>query len=278
MIKSDPRTRLKPCLRCGYSLRNVPDARLCPECGLPIWLTLGGNDDLEMSSPPWLRRLSLATALLAAANAAVVGAVALIHLGRYLGDANGGRLTGFMAFTDVTILAWFLVAYLALSAAELFLLAGHEGRYPERARNLRKIVLACAAFTALFAIWLLAGRLTRNTHPPTFLLALATCGPAAAAWVYLTEIARRVPNQRLARLFHGLAIALGIAVLTLVFSGWFRLYLALISPWSRYALAWTLFLLIYPPLATIMLTRLALTLRRAAMAAEKNWGPDPSSV
>ncbi len=278
MIKSDPRARLKPCLRCGYSLRNVPDARVCPECGLPVWLTLGGNDDLEMSNPQWLRRVSLGAALLAVANAALVMAAAMIHAGHHLWDA-GGRVVAFVAAAapENTLLPWSLAVYLAVSACGLFLLGAHEGRYPERARNLRKTVFACAALAAAFGIWLVAWRLTRNTRPPMFLLAAATCGQAAAGWIYLTELARRMPSQRLVRLFRALAIALGIAVLTLVFSGRFRLYLALIDPWSRFAIAWTLFLLIYPPASVVVLARLARILRRAAKRAETNWGPDPAT-
>lgn len=274
-IQSDPRARLKPCLRCGYSLRNNPDARVCPECGLPVWLTLGGNDDLEMSNPRWLGRLSLAVALLAAGNAALAGGVAMIHLGRLLWPAKGGWPAGIFSWPGDEVLPWFLAAYLAMGAAGLFLLRTDEGRYPERAAGLRRIVLVCAVLAAAFALWVVAWRLTRNTRPPMFLLVVVVCGQAAAGWLYLTEVARRIPNQRWVRLFRALAIALGVAVLALVFMGSFRLYLALMIPWSRFGLAWTFFLLIYPPLAVVVLTRLALTLRRALAAAEKSWKSDP---
>ena len=60
MIKSDPRAREKPCIRCGYSLRKVTDSIHCPECGLAVWLSLNNNDTLENSNPDWLRRSALA--------------------------------------------------------------------------------------------------------------------------------------------------------------------------------------------------------------------------
>lgn len=269
-IQSDPRARLKPCLRCGYSLRNNPDARVCPECGLSVWLTLGGHDDLEMSNPQWLGRLTLAAGLLAVANIALVGGVGIIHLGRYLWNGNP-RLTTLFSWPYDIALPWLLVIYLALGAAGLFLLGGHEGRYPERARSRRKTVLACSGLAAVFVLWLIVWQLTRITRPPMFLVVTAVCGQAAAAWMYLAEVARRIPSQRARRLCRGLAIALGIAVLALIFSGSFRLFLALVNPWSRFALAWTLFLLLYPPLAVGLLVYFARTFHDASKAARKNW-------
>src|SRR5512143_277321 len=68
IIKSDPRAREKPCLRCGYSLRKNLDAKYCPECGLSVWLSLNGNDALDFSNPAWLRRLKWASLMLAASQ------------------------------------------------------------------------------------------------------------------------------------------------------------------------------------------------------------------
>ena len=62
MMKPDQRARLKPCLRCGYSLRNNIDARNCPECGLAVRISLANDDSLHMSNPAWLRRLALGAA------------------------------------------------------------------------------------------------------------------------------------------------------------------------------------------------------------------------
>jgi len=64
LVYSDKKAREKPCLRCGRSLRGVVDARHCPECGLAVWLSLGGNDALEWSNPPWLGRLSMVCGML----------------------------------------------------------------------------------------------------------------------------------------------------------------------------------------------------------------------
>src|SRR5262245_44297110 len=78
MIKSDPRAREKPCLRCGYSLRKLLDAKHCPECGLSVWLSLNGNDALDWSNPAWLRKLAVAAGILALAQ--LLGLIAWILL------------------------------------------------------------------------------------------------------------------------------------------------------------------------------------------------------
>src|SRR5215210_5353683 len=65
---NDKRAREKPCLRCGYSLRQIPDARHCPECGLSAWLSLHEGDALDRSNPAWLLRLTFASAMLAIAQ------------------------------------------------------------------------------------------------------------------------------------------------------------------------------------------------------------------
>src|SRR4051812_24082878 len=75
-IMSDAKAREKPCLRCGYSLRKILDARYCPECGLSVWLSLNPDDSLDRSSPPWTRRLAMASWIMAAAQ--VIGLAAIV--------------------------------------------------------------------------------------------------------------------------------------------------------------------------------------------------------
>ena len=45
-----------PCRRCGYNLRSLSLARNCPECSLPIELSMKG-DLLQAANPDWLRWL-----------------------------------------------------------------------------------------------------------------------------------------------------------------------------------------------------------------------------
>src|SRR5437016_7072051 len=68
LIKSDPKAREKPCIRCGYSLRRILDSRNCPECGLSVWISLNNNDSLDWSRPDWLRMISVGASVMAAAQ------------------------------------------------------------------------------------------------------------------------------------------------------------------------------------------------------------------
>src|SRR3954451_3565540 len=65
ILVSDKQARLKPCLRCGYSLRHIAGAKNCPECGLAVRVSLSGNSGLEWSNPRWQRFRALAFAILA---------------------------------------------------------------------------------------------------------------------------------------------------------------------------------------------------------------------
>src|SRR5690349_22555814 len=65
ILVSDREARLKPCLRCGYSLRNIAGAKNCPECGLAVRVSLSSNTGLEWSNPRWQRFRALAYGILA---------------------------------------------------------------------------------------------------------------------------------------------------------------------------------------------------------------------
>ncbi len=65
ILVSDKIARLKPCLRCGYSLLRIAGAKNCPECGLAVRISLAGNSGLEWSNPRWQRAVALAMGVLA---------------------------------------------------------------------------------------------------------------------------------------------------------------------------------------------------------------------
>src|SRR5215471_416587 len=65
ILISDKQARLKPCLRCGYSLLRIAGAKNCPECGLAVRISLAGNSGLEWSNPRWQRVVALGFGVLA---------------------------------------------------------------------------------------------------------------------------------------------------------------------------------------------------------------------
>jgi hypothetical protein len=266
MLKSDPRARLKPCLRCGYSLKHITDSRNCPECGLAIWISLSGNDDLEMSRPEWLRRLSVAAWLLVAANLTLFGWLVVGSTFGQLLPVARSPVLGYPAFTAI-----YMAVHFAMGGAGLVLLAADERRYPERTRALRRgvIVAACASFA--FAAWEVAWLSRQFVRPPNVLVLAALFGQAAAAWGYLAAIARRIPSRRAVQWSRTLLIVVLVAMAASVLRGTYWLMLVLFSPWSRPMFAWTLFLLIYPLVAAGTLVYFARTFAQSAVAAEKTW-------
>ena len=270
IIKSDPRARLKPCLRCGYSLRNVPDARLCPECGLPIWLTRGGNDDLEMSNPQWLGRLTVAAVVLGAAHVILTLGVLVLH-----GWVLATDEERYMTLDPGSIAPFVGGPYLALCGVGLILLGGAEGRIPERAPRLRRAALVAGAIALAAGVWFAVPYYRFNT--PMILILLVTCAQALFGWAYLQQLARRIPSQRIA--FFAQYLWIGVAVLfaSLVLRGVGWALWMLYEPWSKEVLVWTLVLLAYPPLVAWLWLSLARTLHNAAKAARKNWEPENSS-
>jgi hypothetical protein len=65
-----------PCRKCGYNLRGLPAAGLCPECGAAVALSIHG-DLLRFSDPAWLRRLQGGVRLILASVAVTLFAVVL---------------------------------------------------------------------------------------------------------------------------------------------------------------------------------------------------------
>lgn len=270
-ITSDPRARLKPCLRCGYSLRSIPDARNCPECGLAIWLSLSNLDDLEMSNPAWTRRLAAACLVLAAAHVIVAIVMLLLHLSAIPQLSYTWRiLSRKSVYNFLPIIS---AAYMILIGLGLLMLGAPEGRYPERAAA-RRFTIAAGYLALTMALWLGLTAFRSRLSSPITLAFIAAHVAGAATWIYLAQLARRIPNRRLTRLTRIMLAALAISLAWRFFNGEISLYFAVFAPWSRWArevLPLSIILLLYPITAALLLLYTARTFARAAKAADRNW-------
>src|SRR5688572_30721112 len=136
MTKPDQRARLRPCLRCGYSLRHIIEARNCPECGLAVRISLSGDDSLEMSDPAWVRRQRLAAATLLLAHIGGLVAMGLIHAA-FIRREYGPRL-GVYRGAWLGPVAWITpVSGMLLALGAVLLASRPEGRYPDRLAPIR---------------------------------------------------------------------------------------------------------------------------------------------
>jgi hypothetical protein len=290
MIKSDPRAREKPCIRCGYSLRKVTDSIHCPECGLSVWLSLNQNDTLENSNPEWLRRTAIACWVLAVACVvSMVASLPAVKFGfeemqyrqermRLLRQAEDGVadpqvLGRFIAFPPTSNLpllraakAVGLAAFVATFAG-LFLLTTHEGRYPDKLSTYRvfaRVLCAGAALATVLAMQdLMRERYFVIRESLTFAKVLGLLSLTCAA-SYLRELARRAPSPRLARLAGWLAI---VPLLSLLYS------FIRNADWLP-----DLFPLLLLPACAGLFVAFALLLRRDAAAADKNWSTETAAA
>ena len=276
MLKSDARTRLKPCLRCGYSLRNNIDARNCPECGLAVRITLRGDDSLAWSNPAWLRRTALAMGVILFAHVGFLATVALIQILQLsVREFRSFSIPSRRLFLATGILASVSAVVFGIGA---FLLAAFEGRYPDRLRAHRVWLRITAGLLVPVAGWDLAQYIHRlRPMLPGWLDFVAMVACALAVWAYLHAIERRVPNRRGMHFIECVASILGVAVVLLPFAGfptWVPILMRAM-PWERPAWPWTVGTLVYVPLATALTVRCGWHLRAAMRDANENWVTDP---
>ncbi len=201
---TDPDTR---CIRCGYALMGLSLSGDCPECGAPVLQSIS-EDLIVHADPRWRAGLMLGltllgagplTALIASLTAIGTMITAAIPTGsnRWLGDAAE--------------LLWFVVlGGLAAAAVGGFLATAPEPRDADRARadDPRVIarwglpvaiglMIASAAVSSIGGLGGLPAMAVVNGVVLAAAIALAG-GALAALNVRFGEIARRIPDPRLA--------------------------------------------------------------------------------
>src|SRR5688500_3273227 len=133
MIKSDPRAREKPCLRCGLSLRKLLDAKHCPQCGLSVWLSLNQNDTMDWSNPAWLRAMSIGAAIMAPAQLLALAAYVFLVLPMPIALEKRYAYAALVGG-----------AYLIVYSCGLLVLCRPERRYPDRLGGYRRFAQIAA--------------------------------------------------------------------------------------------------------------------------------------
>ena len=151
ILVSDKKARLKPCLRCGYSLLRIAGAKNCPECGLAVRVSLGGNSALEWSNPRWQRIIALGFAILA------LGMVCrLVSLASYfafvLEDYDYVQLGKITLRSIGWISRYAGEAEAIVCGLALCLLAKGERRYPDRSRAARGMALGAGLLLIAFGL------------------------------------------------------------------------------------------------------------------------------
>jgi hypothetical protein len=285
IIKSDARSREKPCIRCGYSLRKITDSNHCPECGLSVWLSLNQNDTLEMSNPDWLSRMAMGLWIMTAASLLATVALApmsvqtfrmmqyrqsWIEMRRLAAQypdepPRWSRMFSMRPPTaDQTVLQAMLLAGAAgLIAYQIGLLVvtSNEGRYPDRLAGFRLGARAlCVAGTV---VMLLMGLDIMRRQPPGFpewLTRLTAVGSGLLTWGYLRQLARRIPDKRLIRFCAWMTLA----PLVSLFYSFIR-----DSNWLPDVVP-----LVYLPVSAGLFIWFAVVLRRMARLADKGWAAE----
>lgn len=306
IIRSDPKAREKPCLRCGFSLRKVLDAKHCPQCGMSVWLSLNQNDSLDWSKPSWLRRMSIGAGVMALSQVLAYAAYALIMMPvmamerRYVYAAVVGG------------------AYLILYHLGLLILAAYEGRHPDRLQGYRLaarivsgiLIVAGVIFIAigvsrLGSGWPVfrydidamrgmpatspatapGGQINEDQSPiedmemegaiggggMTLLIEAMLIASGLATWALVRKLAQRIPNSTVARICGYLMLVPLLSLFKVlpffaVFLGYWLHWLMVYVPW------------IYIPFAAGLLGYMAIAFHKAAGSAEKSWAAETGPI
>ncbi|HEY8749098.1 MAG TPA: hypothetical protein VIM11_14035 [Tepidisphaeraceae bacterium] len=271
IVVSDKQARLKPCLRCGYSLLRIAGARNCPECGLAVRISLAGNSGLEWSNPRWQRVGALALCVLA------FGLVCRM-LSAVSNWVSYGAFEDYYQLGDLTyrFLEW--IDKYAGEADPIFcgvalcVLAKGERRHPDRSRAVRGITLAAGILLIAFG---LLNALVRHGFLPFPLLWYFLLRAMRGPWIplvisilvctYALHIGRRSSSRFLRRVSQVplWPTAAGLVV-------WLLNLNRLFEPLSSLLLD-----IAFPLTMIVMLVVAVRVLLSGAREAELNWVTDP---
>ena len=260
LIKSDPKAREKPCIRCGYSLRKILDARRCPECGLSVWISLNNNDSLEWSRPSWLRAIAIGAFVMAAAQMFVIVTAAAMMLRWW-----NGRFWLISGYAGI---------YLIALHGGMIMLGVPEKRYPDQLKLERWFLVTCGVLGVLVGAVLLAGAMMGHATilyfgvyfwPAEIALLLGSL----ATVLYARHLARRLGRHRLAKILLWL-----LALPALKLCSWYPFWGVWLG-W-RY-MSHRAIPLLFIPASMVIFFYLAMGFRKAASEADANWARESAT-
>jgi len=188
------------CLRCGYDLRGLAAAGLCPECGAPVINSLRGRH-LRYSDPAFLTMLSIGARLVLAAFVLLVIGWAWAVVTRAIGVFWVGSVSLASAALGLGASICGLAGWWLISSPDPAL-RGHDPA--DRSRSVLRASLIVAAAGMMLShfggmIPVTAGGMFANLTRAGFLLGtLAGLVKFFAAMSYLARLAQRIPDEDLA--------------------------------------------------------------------------------
>jgi hypothetical protein len=185
-----------PCRKCHYNLRGLNAGGVCPECGTPISFSMQ-QDQLEFCDPHWLDKLHRGTVL-------VLIGIGIAVLGGVVGGLLGGSRRGGDA-QPITLVIGLATYVCNLIGSWLMTEPDPSGLGEDRYGTSRKIIrFTLLAGVVAQAIELVTAVVTISSEVATALLVvgvlLGIVGLVGfyAQFLYLAQLARRIPDDRLA--------------------------------------------------------------------------------